>query len=378
MSFLNNHKFINIYILIISCLISFVLLEIILRFYNPTGPRLRGDKIILPISRNYRYTNTEVPGLDRIILHKKNSLGFRGDEPPKDFAKYLTIIAVGGSTTECALNSEGKTWEDLLKIKLTKDFKLLWLNNAGICGHSTFGHLVLMDNYIIKLKPKVVLFLVGINDVGSGDLNDYDAEHLGKVSFRSLKGIYKGLSGHSEILSLGLNFYRYLLAKRGLSADSKLNLKGMGQIEFDNKYCETFKLLHKQKYIPNYENRLIKLVHISRQNGIEPVFITQPIIFGDAIDSVTNVDLGKIRIDDTMNGKLFWNIMELYNDSVRLVALRENVFIVDLAKQMPKSSLYFYDTEHYTNNGAEKVAEILYADLSPFLAARFEKWKLSR
>ena len=75
---------------------------------------------------------------------------------PKTFEDYLTIIAVGGSTTECFLIADGQDWPAILGEKLKKSFNLVWINNAGLDGHSTFGHNVLMKDYIVKIKPKVV------------------------------------------------------------------------------------------------------------------------------------------------------------------------------------------------------------------------------
>jgi hypothetical protein len=41
------------------------------------------------------------------------------------------------------------------------------------------------------------------------------------------------------------------------------------------------------------------------------------------------------------------------------VCKEKNVAVIDLAKLLPKSSLYFYDRPHFTNAGTEKVAEII-------------------
>lgn len=35
---------------------------------------------------------------------------------------------------------------------------------------TTYRHLILLEDYLVALKPKLVLFLVGINDVGTGNL----------------------------------------------------------------------------------------------------------------------------------------------------------------------------------------------------------------
>ena len=46
----------------------------------------------------------------------------------------------------------------------------MWVNNAGLDGATTYRHLILMEDYVAQLRPKVVLFLIGINDVGAGNL----------------------------------------------------------------------------------------------------------------------------------------------------------------------------------------------------------------
>src|SRR5687768_8398818 len=90
----------NLLLLAGGCAAALVLLELFLRLYNPLGVRIRGDRIVLP--RNFRETmvNTENRKLAPTIVFSKNSLGFRGPEPPRDFDAHLTLLAVGGSTTE--------------------------------------------------------------------------------------------------------------------------------------------------------------------------------------------------------------------------------------------------------------------------------------
>jgi len=373
---LKRNIFINVILLLTSLLVSCAILEGFLRIYNPFEMRVRGDKIVLPVKRNYFYRNDYIPGPDNFITNKKNSLGFRGEEPPENFWQYLTIITVGGSTTECSFITDGKTWPDLLRDRLRKNFSHVWLNNAGFDGHSTFGHIVLMEDYIIKIKPKVALFLIGTNDFGIDDTTEYDNINIGRISFTSFKMMIKSLSAHSEFLSLGLNFYRLILARMGGlgTADVPINFNTSGRITLTEAYSEKIKRIHKDKYLRGYESRLIKLVHISKQNGIKPVLITQPMLWGDVVDSLTNINLATIKLDTDMNGKLAWELLELYNDITRRVGREEGILVIDLAKKMPKNLLYFYDDVHYTNQGARKVAEIIYEDLYPFLrTSRDEK-----
>jgi lysophospholipase L1-like esterase len=157
----------NLLVLLVSLVVVLGLCELILRVYNPLGFRIKGDKIILPINKKEIIHHEHGLGkLDKVVVHQRNSLGFRGPEPPAEFARALTIVTVGGSTTECFDLAEDKTWPHDLGVNLKRNFKDLWLNNAGLSGNSTFGHYILMQDYLVKLRPKVVIFLVGINDLG--------------------------------------------------------------------------------------------------------------------------------------------------------------------------------------------------------------------
>jgi hypothetical protein len=63
--------------------------------------------------------------------------------------------------------------------------------------------------------------------------------------------------------------------------------------------------------------------------------------------------------------------MELYNDVTRQVGKDQGVLVIDLARKLPKSSLYYYDFEHYSNEGAERAAEIIGSHLSPYWAQKY-------
>ena len=156
----------NLIALFIGLIISLITVELILRIYNPFPSVVKGDKIILRCNSMVEYNNLKNSKLSKTIYVSTNSLGFRGDNPPRDFNNYLTILTVGGSTTHCYYNSDDKTWPYDLAKDLDKNFNRIWVNNAGLSGHTTMGHIILMQDYIIKIKPKIVLFLVGINDLG--------------------------------------------------------------------------------------------------------------------------------------------------------------------------------------------------------------------
>jgi len=369
-------------LILLGCFIAFIAVEIFLRIYNPFVFSVKGDKIVLSANEKYTIKNHAIEKLDRAIVLKTNSIGFRGEEPPKNFKSYLTTITVGGSTTKCGYLSEGRTWPDVLGMKLKNVFRNTWINNAGLDGHSTLGHLILMEDYIVKLTPKNILFLVGINDEGN-DAYQWgfeDDKLLKKNGFylKSLKSFGRTLANKSEVFAVGLNLFRYIKATMvGVRHDEEVNLSNKN-LTLDLPEEEIALALEKhKKYLTSYEMRLNKLIQISRGKGIEPIFLTQPTLYGYGVDDVTKTDLERIYKRESENGKLAWKRLELYNDVVRQFAIRENVLVIDLAKEMPKSSKYYYDFSHYTNEGAEKVAEIVFEHLCPFYMRKYNEFAIS-
>ncbi len=72
-----------------------------------------------------------------------------------------------------------------------------------------------------------------------------------------------------------------------------------------------------------------------------------------------------------------WKLLELYNGVMRETARQHHVLVIDLAREMPKSTEYYYDTYHYTNAGCQQVAAIIDKHLEPFLAERYPQYLVS-
>ena len=357
-----------------GCALALVATEIMLRVYNPFQFRVKADNIKLPVYHHYRFELTNVKRLDRIVRHTKNSLGFRGEEPPKNFEKHLTIITVGGSETESFVINDGKTWPALLGEKAKESFKHVWLNNAGKDGLSTYGYTILMENYIHKIKPKVVLFVVGLGDQISKDDRRFDQQLTNglAINLDSIKGFLRTAGNYSEVFTLALNLYRYTKKipfphTNGLEKDLKKNeILEIGknkELKIIDKKLKEFK----EKYENGYSLRLKNLINVARENNIQPVLLTSPTLYGDTIDDITKVNLGTIKIANGENGNIAWKNLEFFNDVTRAIGSDRNVLVIDLANEMPKSSRYFYDFTHFNNEGSEKISEIVYKKLKPFL-----------
>lgn len=332
---------------------SILILELFLRTFNPMPVRVKNEEIILPANRVFQFKNTHLAALDRHIIHTKNSIGFRGEEPPY-INDYVSIIGVGGSTTECRFLNDGMDWVTLLGENLNAEkHKRIWVNNAGLDGHSTFGHQVLLENYLIPIHPNYVIYLLGLNDLERLDWH-YDDQQLLKNETSS---IVDWLKKNSEIALLVNNFYRSIWSYKIDLKHGNLDLKNRQHQPVDS--LAILKVLDAQSpYLAAFEQRLNQLLLDTKGAGISPVLLTQPLLFGHGKDDITGVNLETIQTRFE-NGKTYWEVLEAYNDISRKVAQEQDVLLIDLARQMPKSSLYFYDGVHFTNEGAEKVSEII-------------------
>ncbi len=342
--------------------------EIILRIYNPFPTSVTGDKITLHNNTRRVLDNIKGPELDSRVVVSKNSLAFRGPEPPLDFNDYLTILTIGGSTTECLIVNEEKTWPALIGNELNKSFRNVWLNNAGLNGHSTYGHLKLLQDYVVKLQPKVCIFLVGCNDINRPDLSRADS-----TVFNKYQNLVVSLARWSRLMNVLLNFYRHHLAKeRELVKGLPFTMTGHPTKIVSDSVAERLINVLKPDVV-RYGERLKKMIAICRSANILPIILTQPCVLGNAIDDITGVDLATYPYKE-INGKVLWSELQLYNDETKRVCGLENVLVLDLGNQLPKSTKYFYDIFHFNKAGCKKISELLSPQIIPCLKQHFPQF----
>jgi len=338
-------------------------MEIVLNIYNPFGFRLQGNNIILEnnIIRHLVVNNKD-------IIHSRNSLGFRGPELVDN--ESIKIITVGGSTTENYHSDDSKTWSQLFNNKFSKKLnKSLWVNNAGLDGHSTFGHIKLIEDYIVKIKPDVIIFLIGANDIGLNKENSFDIAYdfsLDKLLIVGnqrylIRNFGSFLATKSEFFSLLLNLYRYYIktefnhtyddfdiATTWLSSRSQVVADRNTIYPFSDFINEYNHL--KDNLLSQYSERIIKIIDLSNKYKFKPIFMTQPTIFG--IDAEDNFQKKEISVAD----KFYLNL-EIYNEELRNITKKYQIDLIDLAILMPKNENYYADKIHHTEEGLEYISD---------------------
>lgn len=353
-------------VLLIQALLVVALAELALHIYNPLPFRVHGTRIVLPVHQRYTFHNDRASKLDPVTTHTKNSLGFRGPDPPADFARRLTVLTIGGSTTECLFLSDGKTWTDAMARRLQRSFPDVWVNNAGLDGQSTYGHLILLRDFVDALHPRVAVFLIGVNDIGLEAGNPYDTSLNPPRSRIRSAAIF--LRDHSELVALGQNLFRVARAKEEGFGHAQIDLKALPRLENDETITRST-IAKFRAALPGFASRVTAIVEECRRHGIEPVLVTQPGLYGDGVDPATGVDLSTVQTQGAANGRLWWHVQELYNDVTRTIARERGVVLVDAARELPKDSRLFYDFMHFTNEGAAQLGDLVASGIEPRLRA---------
>lgn len=332
--------------ILIGVVISFFLCEVILRIYNPFRSRVKGNEIIL--KSNYKKTvviDPHINGLNDQIRFSTNSIGFRGPEPPSetDWGKALTILTIGGSTTECSLLDDDSTWSAHLYRKLHGSNPSVWLNNAGMDGCSTYGHIILMRDYVIKLKPDYAVFLVGINDLVKAKFDNEDGFLINRK-----ESFWRSLFKKSELLTTISNVMDAMKSQKA-NVSHGSDPDDYKKLDFNTADSNYRRELNQKvsALLPAYVTRIATLDSLCRTAGIKPVFVTQP------------------KYDDTASNS--WKIMETYNQALRDYCKTREIHCIDLANLLPKDKKNYYDQIHFTNAGASLIGDIIYQDLKNYI-----------
>ena len=292
------------------------------------------------------------PGTE--VVYRRDQFGLRGNYGSPE---NITILTVGGSTTNDRVINEGDTWSDILQSNLQKFDKNIKVANAGIDGHSTVGHIRSFDlwfNRIPQLSPRYILFSVGINDTAITADNIFRYNTLSASEWR--RRISNYVKNHSVFLRGYGNLKGFLAARRNRVAyefwdfwkteteliRAKENVKPSRQlIKSLNEYSERLKTLNK----------------IASDFGGKLIYVTQPVGLIKRIK-------GKLFAVKGTDAGLFYYKMKEYNRVLMEFCISVNAICMDLAKELTFNLEDFYDRIHTTPSGSRKIGAYLSEKMS--------------
>lgn len=334
-----------------SLALSLAVVETGLRLTSPLDPF--GSRLALRPHVDMRLA-VDLRGVPRTARHSTNAWGLRGDEPPLPGAGDYRIVAVGGSTTQCFYLDDDKTWPHLLQAKLTAAGWKVWVGNGGLDGHSTRGHLVFMEDVVSRIRPDAVIVLAGINDL----LYSLDEQ-------RRLQGSRYDRTSWLTVVYRRSRLAQVLYAWQQVFLGEALLVRRSGHGNFEphllggDAAAMPGDIRTLLPGLSEYRANLERIIVLAKTTGARPVFMTQPSLFDDS-KYWQKVQGGFYWAGTTktpLSAATYWRMLDAYNRELLEVCSRWRVECVDLAGQIPHSPDYFYDAVHFTEIGAELVAQ---------------------
>ena len=283
----------------------------------------------------------------KMISYHRDKNGFRGDYKK---ISDIDILVVGGSTTDQRYIDDSQEWCHVLQENMRAAGHPVTVVNAGVDGQSSYGHIKNFDLWFSKIKllrPKYVLFYVGINDFYKD--TDYSNEDM-NVKAKS-------------VIKKSFLYYAYRVLKgMALAQSSSISHRAM---DFKAIKTTQIPLIDNDQYsvlmsdrLKNYDARLKILIEKTKKIGAIPVFITQPrnIYWMENGHLVGIVDSYKFNGVE-YNGVDLYYMNRLINQTT--MAQAGESICIDLDNELKFNKDDFYDYAHNTPLGSEKIGRYL-------------------
>lgn len=353
MRFIKRNTLYNLCLLSASIIFTLAMLELFLRFFSP--PCVFSS--MLPLRPHNRMEiHISAKGLAPVAMNTTNKWGLRGAEPPADWDRHYTIVTVGGSTTQCFYLDDSKTWPALLEAKLRAKDPNVWVGNGGIDGHTTRGHILFMKEVIAKIKPKAVILLVGVNDLGlslseekrvNGSQADTNKPSWA-VRYFGWSRLFQILYTWKQVL-----FDKATMVNRVSASDFALKplMEQLPPLPAD--------LSAMLPQLEEYRSNIKEIIRLGRESNVRLIFMTQPLVADDTEhwQGVEGAFYWVKRTNFKLSAASYWRLLDVYNQTLKEVCTEEQVECFDLASAVPHSEDYFYDIGHFNERGAELVAD---------------------
>lgn len=254
----------------------------------------------------------------------------------------LRIVALGDSCTFGA-GTELESYPGLLERHLNDagNRHRYQVINAGIRGLNTEQSLRRLVTKVMPLKPDIVTVYLGWNDL-------MKFEPMGQAETPGIRILARVLDQLWLVKGMRKLLFYYLRPLVSAPATGPASRTGVFR-----------------DYRPVvFENNLRRILLAARSGGGRVVLLTLPSVVSD---DMTPEDLRRASVVFPYYSSAYGvgdlvDVIAAYNRTIRLIAERENVMLVDLASELdtrPDRRTLFFDTMHPSQKGRELIASIL-------------------
>lgn len=303
----------------------------------------------------------KLPHMDSKVEFTTNNMGFRGDllTVPKPKNEYRVFL-IGGSTTENLFIDDQWGLERQIQSRLQDSVKnkTIKVYNAGKSGDATPDHLAMLTFRIIHLRPDLIVLFPGINDLNRL-VRNYDYLHFPKSEEDRKNTFVRDLKfflSNSQIFRRLIN----VMNRNETNARSAIYLK----TNYKEKVQEVSKLPLMEEF-PHLDFNIFRrniqsFVGIAQAHHIPLLLLTQTHTWNNDSDEYLKANhwmtgTGDYRFPE----RDLADALGIINQILLETASQSGMISLDLEKQIPKTSDYFYDDCHFNKMGVEKSSEII-------------------
>lgn len=275
---------------------------------------------------------------------------------PSNIYKHAdaTIFFIGGSTTECALVEEKNRFPylagRLIEGKINKKINSI---NSGRSGNNSMHSVDILINKGLNLNPDIAVMMHDINDLnvllyeGSYWNNNFEYQIL----------IRDGSIDSRKIARLMIpNLYKRMsfLKNKYFPHDSFAHARG-------HKIS-----IAERNPVDKFKKNLLLFINICRSYNIIPVLMTQANRFTEKTNIIEHAH-HDIEKNFGITYQQYRKVYMQMNQATIEVGHNNGVLVIDLAKKIPQTDSYIYDSVHLNDNGSKYAAKLIAAKISTLL-----------
>ncbi|MDO9070068.1 MAG: SGNH/GDSL hydrolase family protein, partial [Deltaproteobacteria bacterium] len=285
----------------------------------------------------------------------------------------LTIAFLGGSTTECVYVDEDNRFPYLVGRLLERQTHLKVNSyNAGRSGNNTLHCLNVLLNKVVNLKPDVVVLMENINDLA---ILMYDKTYWNDHPSRSpliekppnFKTVGQDLEQTFHLVR-DLTFPNLSRELKKLSPFGRLGKRD----EFHGVRGKKI-TIDQDLLVREFSLNLQTFINICRAREITPVLMTQASRLTESPDPLIKKVMRSLEVSQGVTYTDFKRAFDRLNQTIRDVGAKNQVLVIDLAREIPPVKENIADVAHFNDQGSRLVAARIAADLTPIIARLAKK-----
>ena len=281
----------------------------------------------------------------------------------------LVLAFLGGSTTECIYDDENNRFPYLAG-HLLEEKTGLKVNsyNAAKSGNDSLHTINILVNKVVPLKPDIAITMENINDLAvllyEGTYwNNHPTRSPLVVKQPCWKTVGKDLEDTFHLARDLVIPNLYGVMHRLVQTESKFKKDEFKQVR--GRKIE----VNQDRLVPEFTLNLQTFINICRARGITPVLMTMPSRLKDAPDPLIARLMKGLEVQQGITYGEFKGAFDRFNRTILEVGAKNQVLVVDLAREIPQEKEYMSDVAHYTPAGSRLVAQKIATGLRPLLAS---------